>query len=1670
MSAQFRRRWLRLERLESRYAPAVFTVTNNAESGVGSLTAAITSANNAIGPDTVVFDPNYFSTPRTINTTDGWEVRDDITLIGPGSGLCALTVTIGWSRSVIRTGNMRSLDVNLSGLSFRGGQDCSGIRIASDRVSVRDCNFFDFWGYYGGGQGIVQTALVSGTLSIEGCRFANASGVYPGVGISMTAAASVTIRDSSFSGFRAEGLGGAVSLGDAQSLTIENSLFAGNYASSGGGAIDVSTRFLPLNVLIRNSTFSGNSTYGSGGAIRVSSAGPPAAVRIENSTLFSNSANGSGGGVALTGVPAPNLLIESSIVSNNSAPTGPDLSAVQVQSHASAIGNTAGVTNFVDAGQNLIGALLFIGPLADNGGPTATHALLPGSPCIDAGANPADLTMDQRGRPRAYGLPDIGAFEYIPAGKPYAIAQFADITAPTSAASITVTFAGGSLIDTATIDSLDLRVIGPNGFDAFPQLVSINQPGPGTPRVATYSLAGPGGSWDAGDSGHYRVTVEAAQVSDLAGNTIPESSLGRFSVRVPMTAVVSNANDTGPGSLRQAILDTNAGLAADTIVFNLSGPATISLSSPMTIADSLTILGPGAGLLTISGGGLVRPLEISAADMAVISISGVTIADGRSVSGPGGLFIQDESVTLTDVTFAGNTAAGDGGAVASAGPLTVVRGRFRDNRSAGNGGALFATSVLGVNLTDSLFQNNFAGGRGGAVAVLPPDTAISGLAFAGCTLADNIAADGGAIASGARQFTIQQTTVTRNTATGRGGAVFLTAAKGHVTATQCTIVDNSAAGGGGFASPAFQSPSVTLNGCIVFNSAPLGPDILTLGAGLLTDTMIGTALGYFTSTNSNAVGIDPRLGPLADNGGPTPTMLPLPGSPVRDRGLTSTTTAFDQRGSGFVRLLGTRSDVGSIESTDPTGVPVALGVVETALNVLAGGGTSTSFSVTYSDDAAIDISSLGDNDIRVVGPGGFDVPAKLVSIDQSSNAPTVVARYTYTPPGGSWDGSDYGNYRHVLQAGSVFDASGHAALPGAVGLTRVTIPRTFLVTTVADSGPGSLRQAVLDANDSFLTKDTIAFDPGVFAGSQTITLTGGGLRFTEEVTVTGPGAGKLTIDAMSQSRHFTAGRLTMSGLTLTNGRAAADYGGAISATLLTLNDMTITNCVADLEGGAISATTPTMNNCTFRDNSARAGGAIQTTGYTLIDGCTFVDNSALDSGGAIKASSFNGIKINNSRFQGNSANVDSTTNSGGAITGGSSGSSNLILDGCVFAGNSAAGVGGAVYWMGNTNITNCTFAENTADYAAGAVSVSSSNSSLVIRRSLFTGNSSQTAGALSFGTTSGGTIYVENSTFTGNLAYGSAGAIRLPFLIGETNFVNIRNSTIVGNSAGNGAGGLEGSSRLESCIVAKNYGKFPDIRGGGFLSLKNSAIGSYVGIPAYTNLGGNLPAGTNLKLGPLGDHGGPTATYSLLPDSPCINAGSNPGSATTDQRGFPRSNGKTDIGAYETQPVTVTAVRINDGTVQRSRVERIVVEFSQPVTLPTDPASAFSLVRNSDSAGVKLIASVSGNSVTLQFHGGLVEYDSLADGRYTLTIRAADVLAADGPLDGNQDGKAGGDYSTQLHRLFGDANGDRKVTSDEWLALRLVLVSPNKTFDFNGDGTVDAFDILQFRLRFLKSV
>lgn len=164
----------------------------------------------------------------------------------------------------------------------------------------------------------------------------------------------------------------------------------------------------------------------------------------------------------------------------------------------------------------------------------------------------------------------------------------------------------------------------------------------------------------------------------------------------------------------------------------------------------------------------------------------------------------------------------------------------------------------------------------------------------------------------------------------------------------------------------------------------------------------------------------------------------------------------------------------------------------------------------------------------------------------------------------------------------------HAAAPNGVA------PLIFTVTTDSDSGPGSLRQAISDANANVLAQDTINFDAVFFSTARTIVLTSGELSITDSVNITGPGADLLTVSGNNTSRIFFVDgpNVSLTGMTMTAGNGSGTgNGGAVQVQSggLSLDGVHVTANTTNLAGGIYFVTGDhQITNSTFSNNFATA--------------------------------------------------------------------------------------------------------------------------------------------------------------------------------------------------------------------------------------------------------------------------------------------------------------------------------------------------------------------------------------------------------------------------------------------------------------------------------------------------
>ena len=377
--------------------------------GDTNITDVSASFGGTAGDDDDLLDDNS----RVVNFTGS---SGNLTLTG-------LTITGGRATGSIDNGGgirFNSRDVlSLSSSTVSGnssGGDGGGIFTRAGDVSLSSSTVSDNssgGGNYGGG-GIYTN---SGNVSLSSSMVSGNSSGSNGGGIS-TSNGDVSLSSSTVSDNSSVGnYGGGGIYTDRGDVSLLNSTVSGNSAASRGGGIYI---YEVAGLSLVNSTVSGNSSVDNGGGIHINGD-----VSLLNSTISGNSSGAIGGG----GVVFPeynSVTINNSIIAGNTASgTVPDVLAVGDMANNlivrnSLIGNAtgSGITAATGAG-NILNQAALLGSLADNGGPTLTHRLLPGSPAIDAGNNALAvdrggnaLTNDQRGEARiAFGTVDIGAYE-----------------------------------------------------------------------------------------------------------------------------------------------------------------------------------------------------------------------------------------------------------------------------------------------------------------------------------------------------------------------------------------------------------------------------------------------------------------------------------------------------------------------------------------------------------------------------------------------------------------------------------------------------------------------------------------------------------------------------------------------------------------------------------------------------------------------------------------------------------------------------------------------------------------------------------------------------------------------------------------------------------------------------------------------------------------------------------------------------------------------------------------------------------------------------------------------------------------------------------------------------------------------------------------------------------
>lgn len=580
--------------------------------------------------------------------------------------------------------------------------------------------------------------------------------------------------------------------------------------------------------------------------------------------------------------------------------------------------------------------------------------------------------------------------------------------------------------------------------------IFVNQGTLITENSSTSSASATGG---AGGSGAGNGTSDSTPVFNYAGVVNGSSTTGPIAgaLSTSVTYVVTSTADSGTGSLRAelaAAAATGGTITFDSTVFlasNTAGQNTITLASSLAIPTGTTI----QGLTTGSGATLQNLVTVSGGGSSS-NFSMFTVASGITA-------------TISNLIVTNGYTQTQGGAIATRGNLTITECTFLNNYAAGVP----------------------SGGNGGGAIYSDGSLTVSDSTFSG-----NISAPGGAMNIASGTATIEQSTFSGNSAVAgkAGGAIFIN--NGTLTIAGSTFSGNSAASG---EYTVFNNGTLTATNTIMAGNT--GGDC---GAGGLSSCPANGADGNIIgSSNIN-------LAPLGSYGGPTQTMIPLPGSPAICAGLAGSIPSgvtTDQRGFPMENTtypgyssISPCVDTGAVQtnyalsfSTEPEAISPANSIVPN---------TSFQAAVTLSESGSLFTAANESIPLTLAStPSG----ATLSNGTQSTNASTGIVTYSTL---------------QVSEVGTSDTLTANLTLTP--GLTIAATSSQFSVgqiTPVLSFAPSPATQAYSTAITSGSLGATASYGGNPVAGAFAYTTTVGGATVTLTAGATVLPVGSYTITA-----------------------------------------------------------------------------------------------------------------------------------------------------------------------------------------------------------------------------------------------------------------------------------------------------------------------------------------------------------------------------------------------------------------------------------------------------------------------------------------------------------------------------------------------------------------------------
>ncbi|KAA0139974.1 hypothetical protein FYZ48_08595 [Gimesia chilikensis] len=1227
-------------------------IVGDGTTGTQTLRAAIQEANALAGSNVIELAAGTYvlsiaGFDEDLSATGDLDIRDNLTIRGQGVGVTVIDA--GALDRIFQV--FAGVTLNLENLTITNG----ALTGSADGAGIRNS-----------GTTTLSNVEVTGNVSEDSAGGINNTGV-------------MIIVDSTISNNSAGGSGGGIR--NTGSLQISRSTLYGNTTERDGGAL---FNAAAGDVELSNSTFSGNQADRSGGAIRNT-----ATLSAVNNTMTQNDAGTFGGAISNSGT----TILQNDLILDNTAASDADLQGAFNSLGGNLVGvvGTATGLGALDIQGVIDPTVVLDSNLADNGGPTLTHALLLGSVAINAGINTDIDALEQRGSQRVLGSAvDIGAVEFgtffvnsdldtVDANLGDGIAADADGNITLRAAIMEANaLAGDSLIILGS-GTYALTLTGAGENNAFTGDLDV------TDTSGTLTILGAGSG---------QTIIDATGLDDRVFDVFTGADL----TLQGLTVTGGNAVGTSGGGIRNigTLSLVNTSVEGNTAELNGGGilngelgqQGTLNLSnsqvsgnsavdgggiynndqSQVTIVDSAitgnTASGDGAGLYndlqatigitrsdisgntaTLDGGGIYNN------DLASLTIVDSKVNSNTANQG-GGIFNEEAaSLTISRTTVSGNTTTlGGGGIYNDGGIATLTDVSILTNTAHLDGGGLYNATAGEVTITDGFFDDNSADRDGGAIA----NFGVS-LILSGTTVRDSEAQQfGGGLYNDQEEGTvsISESSFINNVAV--SGAGIYNQELGVINLDLSDVLQNTASSDGG---GIYNTSSAIIN---VQRTTVDGNRALN-GAGIFNDDV--AQLNLFDSTISNNIAV-------GDGGG-------LYNNSFEASSVVNATISGNEAGNNGGGIF--NSDEGSIEVTNATifnnssiaggGIFNALDGYVTVANTIVAGNSTTS----PGPDVTGDFDSRGNN---LIGVGGIST-----GFTDGVNGDIVGTFATPVSPGlGALQDNGGATFTHELLGGSLardagnnfyaptddqrgfarlFDGDGNGSLIVDIG----AFESGYIVTGFGDSvdanpgdgvsvdvnGQSTLRAAIIESN-SRAGADTILLGTGVY----TLSLFGqgegnaywGDLDITDDLTIIGAGSGKTVIDADYLDRIFEifAGvNVSIRGVTLVNGDVTRveDGGAILNFGNLTLEDVEIKNSLANRGGALFNSGTVIMTDSFFHNNTAIAdGGAIFNNDPGVLSiALSEISYNDAENGGGIYNSTGGTLEVTDTTIDSNTATV-----------------------------------------------------------------------------------------------------------------------------------------------------------------------------------------------------------------------------------------------------------------------------------------------------------------------------------------------------------------------------------------------------------------------------------------------